>query len=161
MPIVLARVDDRLLHGQVLEGWAPHVQADTIAVVSDSVYLEKDRCRLMELITPEHIHFEVLPLADLEQFLSRYSNSRILLLFAGLDEVMSVLEAGVDLGNINIGNLHNVKGGTEITPSVFLNSQDLEMIRHLVQKGVTVEAREVPAGVAVDLTASVQGTVNS
>ena len=161
MPIVLARVDDRLLHGQVLEGWAPHVQADTIAVVSDSVYLEKDRCRLMELITPEHIHFEVLPLAYLEEFLSRYGDSRILLLFAGLDEVMSVFEAGVDLGSINIGNLHNIKGGTEVTPSVFLNSQDLEMIRRLVQKGIVVEAREVPAGTAVDLSASFQATETS
>lgn len=161
MPVVLARVDDRLLHGQVLEGWAPHIQADTIAVVSDSVYLEKDRCRLMELITPDHIHFEVIPLKDLEGFLNRKGDSRILLLFAGLDEVLSVLETGVDLGRINIGNLHNLKGGTEVTPSVFLNSRDLEMIRRLIQKGIAVEAREVPSGVAVDLSASLEGTVTS
>jgi PTS system mannose-specific IIB component len=157
VPVVLARVDDRLLHGQVLEGWAPHVQADTIAVVSDSVYLEKARCRLMELITPDHIHFEVIPLAGLDRFLTRSGNSRILLLFAALDEVLSVLEAGVDLGSINIGNLHNIKGGTEVTPSVFLNSQDLEMIRFLVQRGIAVEAREVPDGIAVDLAAYLQG----
>ena len=157
MPIVLARVDDRLLHGQVLEGWAPRVQAGTIAVVSDSVYLEKDRCKLMQLITPDHIHFEVIPLADLDSFLDRSGDSRILLLFAGLDEVLSVIEAGVDLGSINIGNLHNIKGGTEVTPSVFLNSRDLEIIRTLVQRGIAVEAREVPDGAAVDLAASLQG----
>ena len=157
MSIVLARVDDRLLHGQVLEGWVPHVQADTIAVVSDTVYLEKDRCQLMKLITPDHIHFEVIPLGDLSLFLKRMGRSRILLLFAGLDEVLSVLEAGVDLGSINVGNLHNIKGGTEVTPSVFLNSQDLETIKLIVQKGIPVEAREVPTSASLDLAGSLEG----
>ncbi len=70
MPVVLARVDDRLLHGQVVEGWTPYVQADTIVVVSDTVCLEKDRCRLMQVIVPEYIDLEIIPLeglGDLEE----------------------------------------------------------------------------------------------
>lgn len=161
MPVVLARVDDRLLHGQVLEGWTPYVRADTIVVVSDTVYMEKDRCQLMQLITPDHIHFEVIPLADLAGFLKRTSESRVLILFSGLDEVLSVLEAGVDLGSINVGNLHNIKGGTEVTPSVFLNSRDLETIRRLVHRGVAVEAREVPDGSALDLSSCLEGPETS
>ena len=151
MPVVLARVDDRLLHGQVVEGWTPYVQADTIVVVSDTVCLEDDRCRLMELIVPDHIALEVIPLGELGALLNRSVESKILLLFAGLDDVLSVLESGVDLESINVGNLHNVKGGTEVTPSVYLNRGDLEAIKRLVHQGIAVEAREVPDGAALDL----------
>ena len=156
MPVVLARVDDRLLHGQVVEGWTPYVKADTIVVVSDSVCLEEDRCRLMQLIVPDHLELEVVPLKGLGTLLSAYGESRMLLLFAGLDDVLTVLESGVPLEKINVGNLHNVKGGTEITPSVFLNSRDLEVVRLLAQKGIAVEAREVPDAPPLDLVAYLQ-----
>jgi len=158
MSVVLARVDDRLLHGQVVEGWAPYVHADTIVVASDTVCLEKDRCRLMEIIVPDHIDLKVIPLEDLADFLKNSEGSKILLLFAGLDDVLSVLENGVPLDRINVGNLHNIKGGTEITPSVFLNSDDLEAVRRLVYRGVTVEAREVPDGVSLDLSRCLKNT---
>jgi mannose/fructose/N-acetylgalactosamine-specific phosphotransferase system component IIB len=151
MPVVLARVDDRLLHGQVVEGWTPYVQADLIVVVSDTVCLEKDRCRLMQLIVPDYIDLKVVPLEGLGDLLKSSGDSNILLLFAGLDDVLSVLENGVDLQSINVGNLHNIKGGTEITPSVFLNTSDLDAVKHLVGKGIAVEAREVPDGTSFDL----------
>lgn len=151
MPVVLARVDDRLLHGQVVEGWTPYVQADTIVVVSDTVCLEEDRCRLMRLIVPDHIELKVIPLRGLKTLISSSGESRMLLLFAGLDDVLEVLEGGVVLSSINVGNLHNIKGGTEITPSVYLNSRDLEMVRLLAQRGIAVEAREVPDAAALDL----------
>jgi len=152
MSVVLARVDDRLLHGQVVEGWAPYVHADTIVVVSDTVYLEKDRCRLMQIIVPDHIKLKVIPPEDLGTLLKRSADSKVLLLFASLDDVLSALDKGVSLDRINVGNLHNIKGGTEITPSVYLDSADLEAVRRLVYKGVTVEAREVPDGASLDLS---------
>ena len=157
MPVVLARVDDRLLHGQVVEGWTPYVQADLIVVVSDTICLEKDRCRLMQLIVPDHIDLKVVPLAGLGDLLKSSGDSNILLLFAGLDDVLSVLEDGVDLDSINVGNLHNIKGGTEVTPSVYLNNKDLETVKHLVRKGIAVEAREVPDGVPFDLAGCLEG----
>lgn len=152
MGVVLTRVDDRLLHGQVIEGWAPYVQAETIVVVNDDVFLEKDRCQLMQLITPEHITLEVIPLAELENLLERSEDSRVLLLFSGLDDVLAATEKGIELGSINVGNLHNIRGGTEITPSVFLNDRDMKTINSLIGRGVTVQAREVPDGPLLDLS---------
>jgi len=161
MPVVLARVDDRLLHGQVVEGWTPYVQADLIVVVSDTVCLEKDRCRLMQLIVPDYIALKVVPLEGLGELLESSGGSNILLLFAGLEDVVSVLEGGVDLDRINVGNLHNIKGGTEVTPSVYLNKKDLEAVKLLVHKGIAVEAREVPDGVPFDLACCLEGSDGS
>jgi len=152
MPVVLARVDDRLLHGQVVEGWTPYVQADTIVVANDTVCLEEDRCRLMQIIVPDHIDLKVTSLKGLGDLLKiSGDSSKILLLFAGLDDVLTVIEGGVELDRINVGNLHNVKGGTEVTPSVYLNCKDLEAVKHLIDHGIVVEAREVPDGVSFDL----------
>ena len=160
MGVVLARIDDRLLHGQVIEGWAPYVQAETIVVVNDAVSHEKDRCQLMQLITPEHITLEVIPLAELEGLLKRYGKTRVLLLFAGLEDVLAVTDKGIDLGSINIGNLHNIRGGIEVTPSVFLNSRDMKTLRSLISRGVRVQAREVPDGPSLDLAACLQEADN-
>ena len=161
MPVVLARVDDRLLHGQVVEGWAPYVRADKIVVVSDSVCLEEDRCRLMQLIVPDHIELKVVPVGGLGDLMKRSGESKILLLFAGLDDVLSVLDSGVDLKEINVGNLHNIKGGTEVTPSVYLNNKDLELVKRLIYKGINVQAREVPDGISLDLACCLEGADGS
>jgi PTS system mannose-specific IIB component len=151
MPIVLARVDDRLLHGQVVEGWAPYVRADAIVVVSDTVCIDEGRCRLMELIAPENMELCVIPTRRLGEVLTRFPMANILLLFADLEAVLEVIEMGIVLDHINVGNLHHLKGGVEVAPSVFLNRKDLGAVRRLVDKGIMVEAREVPDGRAFDL----------
>ncbi|MDF1534945.1 MAG: PTS sugar transporter subunit IIB [bacterium] len=151
MPIVLARVDDRLLHGQIVESWAPHVRADAIVVVSDTVCVDKGRCRLMELIAPENIELCVIPASGLGEVLTRFPRANILLLFADLEGILEVLETGVALDHVNVGNLHHLRGGIEVTPSVFLNRKDLGAVRCLADRGIAVEAREVPDGRSFDI----------
>lgn len=151
MPVVLARVDDRLLHGQVVEGWAPHVGAEAIVVVSNTVCVDEGRCRLMELISPDNIELCVIPTADIKDVLSRFTPFKIVLLFSDLEAVLEVLELGVALEHVNVGNLHHLKGGVEVAPSVFMNSKDLEVLRCLADMGIMVEAREVPGSRSFDL----------
>jgi len=151
MSIVLARVDDRLVHGQVVEGWAPHVAADAIVVVSDAVYHDQGRRRLLAFAVPDHLDLEIVQLGGLDALLEDLDASKILLLFEDLDDVYAATENGVLLKRVNLGNLHHVRGGVEVTPSVFLNRKDIEMVHHLARMGVTVEARDVPDGKSLDV----------
>jgi mannose/fructose/N-acetylgalactosamine-specific phosphotransferase system component IIB len=151
MPVVLTRVDDRLLHGQVVEGWAPHVRAEAIVIVSNTVCVDEGRCRLMELISPDNIELCVIPTVGIKEVLSRFPSANIVLLFADLEAVLEVVDMGVALEHVNIGNLHHLKGGVEVAPSVFMNRKDLEVLRRLADMGVVVEAREVPDGRSFDL----------
>ena len=151
MSIVLARVDDRLLHGQVVEGWAPHVRAEAIAIVSNTICVDEGRCRLMELVSPENIELCVVPSRSLVDVLSRFNAANILLLFQDMETVLEVIDMGVVLEHVNVGNLHHLKGGIEVAPSVYMNQKDLEVLERLADMGVAVEAREVPDGRSFDL----------
>ena len=158
MSVVLARVDDRLVHGQVVEGWVPHVSAEVIVVVSDRICLDSGRCRLLMLIVPDNLDLKVVPPGELGIFLRDMAASKILLLFEDLNDVLATFEEGVALDRVNIGNLHHVRGGVEVTPSVYLNRKDIEMIRYLAGKGVSVEALEVPDGKPFNLTRLIERT---
>lgn len=151
MSVVLARVDDRLVHGQVVEGWVPHVSADAIVIVSDTICNDLSRSRLLALVVPDYLDLKIVRLGNLDGLLEDLGTSKILLLFEDLDDVISVLEKGVLLQGINIGNLHHVRGGIEVTPSVYLNRKDVEMVHHLADMGVAVEARDVPDGKPLDV----------
>jgi mannose/fructose/N-acetylgalactosamine-specific phosphotransferase system component IIB len=149
--IALARVDDRLIHGQVVEGWVPHVEADVIVIVSDKICLDQGRCRLLTLVVPDYLDLKVVPLQSLGRLLEDLDTSKILLLFEDLNDVFGVMEKGVSLNRINLGNLHHVRGGVEVTPSVYLNRKDIEMIHNLADRGVAVEALDVPDGKSLNV----------
>jgi len=156
--VVLARVDDRLVHGQVVEGWVPYLSADVVVVASDEIYLDPGRSRLLTLIVPDHIHLIVIPLKELGKVLRDRDSSNLLLLFEDLDGVLLALESGVNIDRLNLGNLHHVRGGVEVTPAVYLNRKDIQAVRHLAGKGVLVEAREVPDSKPYDLMEFIKKT---
>jgi PTS system mannose-specific IIB component len=149
--VVLARVDDRLVHGQVVEGWVPHVSAEIVVIASDEVYQDRSRSRLLALIVPDYVHLIIVPLKELRQVLKEKDSSKTLLLFEDLDDVLAVLQFGVTLDRVNLGNLHHVRGGIEVTPAVYLNRKDIQLVRELSEKGVLVEARDVPDSKPCDL----------
>ena len=151
MSVVLARVDDRLVHGQVVEGWVPYVRAGAVVVANDELYDDPHRRRLLEIIVPESLRLVVVPIRGLGKALKEMKSVNMLLLFEDLGDVLLAVKMGVDLDRVNLGNLHHVRGGIEVTPAVFLNRKDIQMVRDLSEKGVIVEAREVPDSSPFDL----------
>ncbi len=151
MAIVFARVDDRLVHGQVVQGWVPFVHADSIYVVNDDIFLDEGRCRLMRMIVPPDLAFRVVTIDDLGPCLHNDKQKKIFLLFSTLEDVLEAVLEGVSLKNINVGNLHHPRGGCEVSPSVFLTKSDVRIIRELFALGIDVEVRDVPEGRFYDL----------
>ncbi len=146
MAVALARVDDRLIHGQIVEGWVPYLRADAIVVVGDDVCRDEERCRLMRLNIPPRLRFGAISISALPDYLAGAPSERTLVLFGSIADALAVVAAGVPLTHLNVGNLHHAKGGTRVTPSVFLDAEDRRLIRELLARGVRVEAKEVPEG---------------
>lgn len=151
MPVVLARVDDRLIHGQIVEGWVPFVGADAIYVVDDEICLDESRCRLMRMILPSGLGLRIISALELCEALSSDKLSRVLILFNSLNSLVSAIENGFSMGNINVGNIHNLRGGHQVTPTVFLNKDDITMVKKLHDMGIVLEVRDVPDGRCHDL----------
>jgi len=149
--VVLARVDDRLVHGQIIETWVPHVHAGAVIVANDEISDDPYRCRLLGLIVPDHLLLVVVPIRDLGKALRKMVSVNMLILFEDLGDVLDAVRMGVHLDRVNLGNLHHVRGGLEVTPAIFLNRKDIQIVRDLSEKGVKVEAREVPDSSPFDL----------
>ncbi len=151
MPVVFARVDDRLVHGQVVEGWVPYYDAQTIYVVDDEISRDKSRCHLMRMIVPSGLALRIVTPPDLEKTLKDDQQSRVMILFNSLASLSAAVDSGFFACHVNVGNIHNLRGGKEITPSVFLNSKDISYIKRLHKMGISLEAREVPDGRCLNL----------
>ncbi|GBE15129.1 MAG TPA: PTS mannose/fructose/sorbose transporter subunit IIB [Proteobacteria bacterium] len=152
MPVVLARVDDRLVHGQIIESWVPHLQADFVCVIGDKIFEDGPRCRLMRMIVPVPIVFSVVSTAGLKSCLEHRKDKNVLLLFGSLADVLTVARNGVSIGAVNIGNLHHLRRGLKVSPSVFLDRNDIEILGELLSLGIGVEAMDLPGGRSYDLS---------
>jgi mannose PTS system EIIA component len=146
MALVLVRIDDRLIHGQVVEGWLRVVQADRIVVVSDEAAADPLQITLMGLAVPSEVRVDVLAVDPAAQALKaeRWAKDRVLLLLPGLREARRLAEAGVAFESINLGGLHDAPGRKFVTPALALSPQDRKDVEDLLARGIFIETRALP-----------------
>ncbi|GAB4228163.1 MAG: PTS sugar transporter subunit IIB [Deltaproteobacteria bacterium] len=146
MPLVLARIDCRLIHGQVVETWVPHVRADTLVVASDDLADNPFLRSVMELAVPQGIRVRFCRIGETARILddADRNGERAILLVSSAGEAMSLRKAGVRFDRLNIGNLHYSAGKVEITPSVFFSPEDFDVLRWFRSHGVSVLVQGTP-----------------
>lgn len=149
--VVLARIDNRLIHGQVLEAWLPFVQADCIVVASDEVAAKPLQKKLMAASVPREIPVIIGSLAEITEFFSRNDASRrILLLFASPAAALQGYRLGIPFSELNLGNIPGGDGKRRVTCTISLSADDLITFRQLEDYGVRVIARCLPSDEALD-----------
>ena len=146
MPIVLARIDDRLIHGQVVEGWLPTLNADRIVVASDQAAGDPIQTSLMGLALPPEVALTVLKVEDAARALTNgdWTKERVMLLLPGIGEARRLVEAGAKLPAINLGGLHDAPGRRFITPSIAISDGDRKDLQALLALRVELETRALP-----------------
>jgi len=153
MPIVLVRIDDRLVHGQVVQGWIPQLDADEVLVVSRNVQGDEMRKTLMRLSLPEEIDLKVMAPPEAAEYSKTVGKTgpHILILAPGPSEVAEMLNAGAVFESVNVGGMHYSVGKTQLGKAIFLSGEDIDSLRQIASKGVRLEGRGVPADEAVDV----------
>ncbi len=146
MPIVLVRVDCRLVHGQVVETWVPHTGANSLLVASDELDANPLLRSVMEIAVPPSIHVLFCRVGDVAAAVSEIDrrNERAILLCAGLSDALRIFRSGVRFAALNIGNLHFAEGKVEVTPSVYFAPEDFDAVDALTRLGVAVTVRSTP-----------------
>jgi PTS system mannose-specific IIB component/fructoselysine and glucoselysine-specific PTS system IIB component len=159
MAIQLYRIDDRLIHGQVVVGWGQPLNIRFLVLVDDLVASsdwEKDLYRMA--VPPEmEIIFNDVPTAIREH--GRYaSDPRPGLLITGDIASMHRLAKGVKaIGNVNLGGIHHRAGRNEKLRYVYLTPDEETELRELEAAGVEVTAQDVPASRPVSLAEVLEG----
>ena len=114
------RVDNRLVHGQVIEGWLPYVAARHLIVANDAMSADLLQQQIVSLAVPEQVAIHFVPVAALLETLACCGESS-LVLFADCQDARRALESGVDIRALNIGNLHYAPGKIQVFPHVALS----------------------------------------
>lgn len=147
MSIVLARIDSRLVHGQVLEAWVPYVNADCIVVANDEVAGTSFQRMVMQAAMPSSIKLIIGTLEEAAGILSSTNllRNRVLLLFTSSDDALRARQLGVSYTKLNLGNMHSSAGKDRYTCTIALDQQDIETLQQVEDQGVTIVSQCVPA----------------
>jgi PTS system mannose-specific IIB component len=146
--IALVRVDNRLVHGQVLEAWLPALDAHGILVADDEAAGNVLARSAMTLAIPPGIRFEVVRVQAAGELLRPGGRgpqaARTLVLLRDVRDAVALHEGGVPLPRLNLGNVHFKTGRRQVSPSVFLDEGELAALEVLAGAGTEVEIRAVP-----------------
>ena len=147
MPLLLARIDDRLIHGQVAHGWGVALHPTLLAIVSDSLRGDPDRADLYLFAVPEGARGRVVSVAEAldPAFRNEVDTERTILLFAGPEDALRLVEGGFPIQELNVGGLHHTPGRHQVLPYVFLDDADRARLRSLQRLGVRVHAQDLPS----------------
>ncbi len=153
MPLVMIRIDDRLIHGQVVVGWGSVIKPDRILLSSDEVATVEWQRTIYLYAVPEHLAASVLTLKDTIRALknSEFGDERVLLLVDSPKSIVYLVENGIDIKEVNVGGMHFKPGKNQISSFIFVDQQDIESFKILCEKGIHLEGRDVPTRSPVNI----------
>ena len=145
MNIVLARIDDRLIHGQVATVWPKATNCQRIIVCDDDVANDKIRATLLKQVAPAGMKSHVVTLDKAIRVYNnpKYENERCLLLFTKPASVLYLVEHGVDIKSVNIGGMSFHEGKKQVSSAVSVDQEDIDAFNKLHEKGIELEVRKV------------------
>jgi PTS system mannose-specific IIB component len=146
--IALVRIDNRLLHGQILEAWAPRLGVKEILVADDEAAASPLARAAMTLCVPPELPARIEPIGEVDWRALAADPRRVLVLLRDVEGLLRARSAGLgpDLSPlVNLGNVHYEPGRRSITPSVFLTAGEIAALRTLGAEGFGIEARAVPS----------------
>lgn len=155
MSVVLFRIDERLIHGQVIVGWGALLQPDRVIVVDDSIADSDWEQELYTLGMPPEISAEFVSVAEARERLAgwRGGSERIFVLARDAATMLGVGRGGLLRGDeVNVGGLHHAPGRREVLPYVFLSADESAALAELAREGVDISARDLPGSRRVPLT---------
>ncbi len=145
MVIGLARIDDRLIHGQVATRWTKETNVTRIIVVSDEVAADNVRKTLLTQVAPPGVTAHVVDVAKMIRVYNnpKYAGERVMLLFTNPTDVERLVEGGVRITSVNIGGMAYRQGKTQVNNAVSVDEKDIEAFKKLNARGIELEVRKV------------------
>lgn len=144
--IISTRVDNRLVHGQVGMTWVNSIQANLVLVANDEVANDTVQQSLMDMVLPEGVQSRYFTIEKTISVIHKASPSqRIFLVVRTPQDILRLVEGGVPIKYVNIGNMHFSEGKKQISPTVSVDESDIETLRKLASLGIELDLRGVPS----------------
>ena len=145
------RIDDRLIHGQIVASWISYLECKEIVVADDKAAMDTFQQALLKIAVPGSVKLQILKVSDAAIFLSKLSDSdNVLLILRDVDSALALVEAGYKPNMINVGNVGAAKGKKQYFKSICLDDDDIEKYHKLNNAGVELITQVVPNEKSID-----------
>ena len=143
--IVLTRIDNRLIHGQVATQWGGVVGANLLLVANDAVSTDEFRQGLMNMAAPAYAQTRFFSIQKTIDIIGKASPAQhIAIICETPQDVLRLVEGGVPIKKVNIGNMHMADGKRQVATSVAVDDDDVATFKKLQDLGVELEIKRVP-----------------
>lgn len=154
MTTVLYRVDDRLIHGQIIAAWVPYTRATRIVVADNQLPDNVLQTKILRMAAPPKLRVEILSVRQAVTFMGQQRSGPGLLtimLFSSLEAVVQALDEGLYLTELNLGNIHNAVGKLQVSDSISLSQSEIAYLRSFQKQELKVTIQPVPTAPAIDV----------
>ncbi|MGF7058167.1 PTS system mannose/fructose/N-acetylgalactosamine-transporter subunit IIB [Brassicibacter mesophilus] len=160
LDIVFVRIDDRLIHGQVVTGWMRQTLANKIVIVDDLVAKDPFMLQLLKMAAPPNVAINAFTIEDGIELLKgepKSAKEKVLILAKSPEVILSLVEAGVDITHLNVGGMGSKSGRKQLFRNIQASSEEIETFKKLSELGVNVEFRVVVENKGVSLAEVLAG----
>ena len=143
--IVLTRIDNRLLHGQVATQWTKAIGANLILVANDEVASNKMRQGLMDMAAPNGVDTRYWTIQKTIDTIHKAADrQKIFIIIESPEDALRLVEGGVPIKKVNVGNMHMSEGKRQVAGVVAVDDNDINAFKALREHGIELEIRKVP-----------------
>lgn len=154
MPILLYRVDERLIHGQVVVGWGNSLRFDQVVLVNDQVASNQWERELYLACVPPEIKAAILPVDEAAKKILQngFEGNRTIILVDSPFDILRMMENGVKVESVNVGGVHSREGRKKILPYLFLSEEEISAFKRMISAGIRCKCQDVPLAEKHDLS---------
>jgi PTS system mannose-specific IIB component len=153
MPIVHARIDNRLVHGQILSAWVPALRADALVVLDDEAAGNDLLQSAMEIAIPPGVSFSVASVGEADRVLQKLPKAaKTIVLVRDVKDAARIAAGTGGLARWTLGNVHFMAGRLPVSQAVFLSKDELATLERLERTGLAIELKTLPRDAAVPLS---------
>ncbi|MFQ5753468.1 MAG: PTS system mannose/fructose/N-acetylgalactosamine-transporter subunit IIB [bacterium] len=152
MAIVMVRIDDRLIHGQVLVGWCPNINPDHLILCNDQVAQSEWECEIYKDAASEY-KTSICTVAETAKILKREESDdeKIFLIVDSPKVIVRLIQLGLNFDKVVIGGMHYYPGKRKITNFIFIDDEDLQDFKMLARHNIILEGKDVPNSKPIDV----------
>ena len=152
MPINLARIDDRLIHGQVITTWVKNHDIEQVLIINDKVAGDKIQQSVLTMSAPPELKVQVFGVQKFIEILQKTEiTRRTMLLFTNSIDVNTLVENGVKIDKLNVGGMRMQEGRKSLSRAVAVTPEEEQAFKSLIARNIPVEIQMVPKDPVVDL----------
>jgi len=144
--IKIVRIDDRLIHGQIVQGWLKTIDVDKILIVSDEVANDEMQQVLLSMAVPSSVKLVIKSIKDASYEIANevYEKDNLMILFSNPQDIVKMIDNGIKFQSINIGGMHYAHGKKQLLSNLSVDRNDVEAFLKLINCGIELETRALP-----------------